>query len=42
MCLKRSIMTNEISKTKSKENELKALIQELKEEVMVSKMEICK
>ncbi|KAL1198516.1 hypothetical protein V5N11_003592 [Cardamine amara subsp. amara] len=37
-----AIMANELSKTKSEANELNALIQELKEEAMMSKMEIRK
>lgn len=37
-----AIMANEISKAKSEINELTAVIEELKEEAMVSKMEIRK
>lgn len=37
-----TIMANEISKANNEVNELNAMIGELKEEIIVSKMEICK
>lgn len=37
-----AIMANEISKANNEVNELNAMIGELKEEIIVSKMEICK